>query len=359
MAQYNYFEFNPRNTNDPLAGGELSAPVELNNIITTIDGTLCQPGEIKKLTPGVEYSTFEDYMKIDIDQTVTISGLTEQDWEEISLETGNTFKKDFIINWMNFLNLSEFTDMSVMDSIMNFFEDINFFKLMSGPSVAYLTQDPITLEVSLGLNSYNVTYWLDWINANSNTNYALYATQIRKKIKPLPHFITHIAKIQYSNTTEKTWSFDTRYYTEYSGDGVNNASLEVGGGNYFTEIKFAGLHYTINNNIEIYQTKAKYIVKKNIDQRDPTFGLCSGEGEPFCIGDQVFIIDTSILNNRIYTGSDSNSFTWTWIGTSSNIDRKWYIANVSNPCTDYTNVAISDMLFPLRAISECKFENFN
>jgi len=360
MAKYNYFDFTANDIQDPLSGGVLSTPIFNNAIAPEPDGILCQPGNIVKLSPGDDYSDTEDYIKFytDLDQILTVYGLTEQDWNKIDLNTNNSFKKDFIIDWMKFLNLGEFIDDPIVDVLLTYFEVNNIFKLLSGPSVAYVNQDIETQEVTVRLNSYSVTFWFDWITDNITSNYSQYALQFKRIIKPAPHFVTHIAKIEYSNTIENTWSFDALIYNEYTGPGVTNSSLSEGGGKIFSEIKLAGLYYTINNNINVEYTKAKYIAKKNLDPRDPTFGRCSGDGPPFCIGDQVFIVDTSIVNHRYYSGSNID-FTWTWIGTSSTVDRKWYIANVSNPCTDYTNVPISEMLFPLRAISECKFENFN
>ena len=153
--------------------------------------------------------------------------------------------------------------------------------------------------------------------------------------------------LKYSIQTSNVWTFGGRSYELYAGDGVLNSNLTIGCGNIFAEIKLAGIEYA-----------AKYIVKKEVDSRDPTFGLCSGEEGPFCIGDQIYVIDTSTLSTRLFTGTNLD-FTWTWVGNQDTTYREWYIANITNPCVDFRAVPISELLFPLRVISECQFEDFD
>lgn len=355
MANYNYFAFTINDSEDTLAGGELAGPAYNSNAIAPEPtGMICQPDEIIKLSPGNNYSSDDDYIDFNINgDTVKVSGLTEIDWNELN-DANESFKLEWFKAWMTHLGLKTFIDdTDLIIDIMSEFESVNGFQQLSGPSISYLTQNTESSEFALGVNSYNTVFWKNWIATSTNSN----VPAIRKIIKSTPHFISHIAKIAYSNDTHNTWSFDNRHYYLYTGDGAENGDISAGGGNYFTEIKFAGLYYTSDNYINS-QIKAKYVVKRNIDYRDPTLGLCSGEGGPFCIGDQLYIIDISILNDRIYNGTNAG-FSWTWMGTATDVDRKWHIANVSKPCVDYKNVPINDMLFPLRAISECKFEDFN
>lgn len=360
MANYNYFAFTEDDPVDKLSGGILADYVNNNGVIAPAPiGELCQPNEIIKLSPNndlnnLNYSQIDDYIDFTISgENVRVAGLTELDWNEI--DDIDTFKEVWFKAWMNHVGLNSYTTEDIFNTLIADFENDDGFQKLSGPSVAYMHQNTETLEVTLGLNAYESNFWLDWIATHSTNPYS---TEIRKSLTNLPHFISHIAKITYSNDTHNTWSFDTRKYSTYSGPGVENGNILVGGGNYFTEIKFAGANYIIDNNLTTEFTKAKYVIKKNIDPRDPTFGLCSGEGEPFCVGDQLFVIDISIINDRIYSGTNAG-FSWTWIGTPTDVDRKWHIANVSRPCTDYANIPINNMLFPLRVISECIFSDFN
>lgn len=355
MSNYNYFAFTEDDPADKLSGGELASPIYNSGAVAPAPiGELCQPNEIIKLSPGEVYSQTDDYIDFNINsELIRVAGLTELDWNEI-LDT-EIFKEIWFKDWMIHIGLESYTTGDIFNTLLTDFETENGFKKLSGPSVAYVTQDSETLEVTLGLNAYESNFWIDWVSSHSTNPYS---TEIRKSLTNFPHFISHIAKITYSTDTHNTWSFDTRKYSTYYGPGVENSDISTGGGNYITEIKFAGTNYIIDNNLTVETTKAKYVIRKTVDPRDPTFGLCSGEGEPFCVGDQLYVIDISIINDRIYSGTNAD-FSWTWIGTPTDVDRKWYIANVSRPCTDYRNIPINTMLFPLRVISECTFGDFN
>ena len=355
MANFNYFAFNPYNATDPLAGGTLALPI-LQNTATVPDGEICQPADFTKISPNPVYSQVDEFLTFqDSDgETISVAGITEADWNSIDIDynsvpiygastSGAIFKETWLASWMTFLNLAAFINDPIFTQIFNDFNSSDNYKKLSGQSIAYLTQTDDTLELSLGLNAYQNTFFTDWLTTNSGTT----VSEMRVAIKDTPHFTSNVGRITYSDGTHNVWSFDARQYSNYEGPGVVNGNISIGGGNYITEIKFAGVEY-----------EAMYVVRKEVDPRDPTFGLCSGVGEPFCIGDQIYVIDTSTLTSRNYLGTGSG-FDWTWMGSPSEIDREWYIANITNPCTDFANTPISGQLFPLRVISECIFADFN
>ena len=143
----------------------------------------------------------------------------------------------------------------------------------------------------------------------------------------------------YNNYSNLVYGFDAYFYIGLSVDDTMN--IENGGGNLVGEVKLAG------NGVQ-----ANYILKKNINENDPTVGLCSGEDPPLCMGDQIIIVDTTVW-------TENNGTSWTWIGDYSQLNYTWHIADVTNPCVDYQNIPISAMLFPLRYIEFCRFEDFS
>ncbi|MFV2014991.1 MAG: hypothetical protein ACC656_06165 [Candidatus Heimdallarchaeota archaeon] len=352
MASYNYFAFEANDISDPLAGGTLSEPV-LQTTATIPTGEICQPADITKISPGTAYSQVDDIIVFqDMDnENVTVSGITKAEWNNVDQKyngtvygsgtNGVTLKESWFAQWMEFLDLEDYINDPIFVDILQDFEDDDYFQQLSGLSISYLSQAGDTLELSLSVNCYQTSFFTDWLNSNSGST----VIEMKTKIKSSPHFISNAGKIEYFNDYNYVWSFDTRKYN-YDGDGVTSASLTNGGGNIFYEIKFASLEY-----------EALYSVKKDVDPRDPTFGLCSGEDKPFCVADEIFVIDISSLTRRTYSGT-GNDFIWTWMGSPSAINREWYIANISDPCNDYTFTPISEMLFPLRVISECEYGDF-
>ena len=192
------------------------------------------------------------------------------------------------------------------------------------------------------MNVYPITFIMDYANTLPNNNI------LKNKIYTYytqSNYISNCCKVTYKGFTNIVWCFEGIEYSFYN---INNIGLIPnlinGGGNRFSEVKLGG------NNIQ-----AHYIVKKNIDINDPTLGLCSGTSKPFCIGDLITIIDTSCWT------SYNNISGWSWVGdmvTLSDI-YTFYIADVSNPCVDYSNVPISSIFFPFRIIQFCEFLNFN
>lgn len=356
MATYNYFSFVAAPA-DVIAGidlnkytGTLSAPTTSNaptipNALET--PAIAQPGDVLKFSPGNLFGTDELVtFTTGLDYPLTIESLTNSDWS-------NTMKNKWFQSWMTKVGLGAFITQPVYTTLFNAWEALNGFEMLSGLSVAYVVQIPSTLEIKIGVNMYLSTFFSDWVISNPGTDASnIFAALTKENI-----YISNVGKVTYGGSTDFVWTFATPFiFSNYTGGGVTNSSLSNGGGNVFAEISLAGgiFDNDLNSIVE-----ARYIVRKNVQPYDPTNGIASVESvyqAPFCIGDVLTVIDTSTYTTRTNL---TNTFNWTWFGNLINVPNIWYLADISNPCNDYKTVPIFDQLFPIRAISECKFENFD
>lgn len=359
MADYNYFAFIDAPINpDPALPiidldkfkGTLQSPVFSNTptIPTSSAGIgmppISQPGDVLKFSPGLVYGTNESLI-FNFDYPLAIESLNVSDWT-LSL------KNQWFQSWMIKVGLGNYINHTVYNTLFSAWETDYGFEKLSGLSLAYAIQDSNTFEIKLGINSYVSTFFQDWVFNNPSQ----IATDIFGTLKPGPHYISHVGKITYGNHTDYVWSFANGFiFNEYNGDGALNGNIVTGGGNAFVEVKLAALN--LENGTP--KTIPHYIIRKNVPDNDPTRGIASIESvyqKPFCIGDVL-----TVLNNSTFTTRSNNTanFTWTWFGNLIDIPTAWYLADASDPCNDYRTVPIFEQLFPLRVISECKFENFN
>lgn len=351
---YNYYAFTQ---GSDYYSGVYSSPI---NSLISPTGTVCQPGDILKMSPGTVFGTGET-LSFALDYTLTIDSPTSSDWT-------SSLKDQWFQAYMTKVGLSRFITDPIYPTLFAAWQSGNGFEKLSGLSLAYVYQDSITFEVKLGVNLYVDTFFEDWIFANSpDPQLGVVAADMNGTIKPGPHYISNVGKVTYGTWSDFVWSFGIPYtFTQYVLSG--NEGLTSGGGNLFKEIKLAASLFDDNNNSKV---DAHYIVVKNTPSDDPTRGLCTylrSKNEigfntnltaylgPFCIGDVLTVINDSVYTTRTNTTSN---FTWTWYGDNFDIPVTWYLADISNPCVDYQTVPIYDMLFPLRVISECKYENFD
>lgn len=356
MATYNYYHFNQGS----YYAGTYDVPVNDENAwINGTAGTVCQPGSILKFSPGNIYGT-DEIINFALDYTMSIESLTVSDWDL-------NMKNEWFQAYMTKVGLKRFITEPVYDILFNQWESDFGFEQLSGLSLAYVYQEPVSLEVRLGINVYANTFFQDWIFANANDpNLGVVAADLYGTLKPGTHYISNVGKITYGGHTDIVYSFGIpNVFTEYVLTG--GESLATGGGNLFKEIKLAGAIFKDNESV----VQAHYIVVKNVPEDDPTKGYCTAlraKNEsgfntavtaylgPFCVGDVLTVINDSIYTTRTNL---TNTFTWTWFGDLSDIPTTWYLADITNPCTDYRTVPIFDMLFPLRVVSECKYEDFD
>lgn len=354
MATYNYYGFAQGAS---YYAGSYSAAV---NTATMPTGSICQPGDVLKFSPGNSYGTNE-IMTFALDYNLTIESMTVGDWDTVT-------KDKWFQSYMTKVGLSRFITDPIYAKLLSDWEAGFGFERLSGLSLAYVYQDTISLEVRLGVNLYIDTFFEDWVFTNApSPTYGTIASDIFGTLKPGPHYISNVGKITYGTWTDFVWSFGVpNIFDEYVTLGTEN--LANGGGNLFAEIKLAGGYFNASNESIV---NAHYIVVKNVPQDDPTKGICTylrSKNEigfntnttaylgPFCVGDVLTVINDSVYTTRTNLTS---VFTWTWFGNLYDVPTLWYLADISNPCQDYQTVPVYDMLFPLRVISECKYENFD
>lgn len=290
----------------------------------SISGDLSQPSDILKLE-GTDFISFNNI-------------LVESDF------IWTTELKDKWLNsYLRHVNLLDYINQNQYNEIMNNASDL--FVELKNPSIAYITINDgsgtnapyddnfITNEVSIGMNVYRNEFIRD-ISSTTGLNSIIYHH------KQEPVYISNVSKVTYNGFSDIVWCFDGYYFENYDISLIGTPSLINGGGNRFGEVKLAG------NGIH-----AHYKVRKNVSGNDPTFGMCSGDDKPFCMGDRIVLVDTTCW-------TESGTSGWTWIGDTSVLNYEWNLADVSNPCIDYQYVPIYDMIFPIRVIQFCTFENY-
>jgi hypothetical protein len=277
-------------------------------------GSVCQPGDILFLNTGyLEATAKSTSIKVyPVDYSEWNVSLKKK-WFEFFLKAHN-----IILQQTDSLFLSLYSSFDT-----NHYNGDNPYKALSNPSVAYINED--NTEIVIGLNSYKNPF-LSWCQSNNIPS--------SESI-----IFSHVAKVEWNNFVDYVWSFNGYEYPNYNFS--TGGTLLEGGGNIFTEIRLGG-----------DAIQASYIIKKNVDPEDPSGGICSGESGPFCIGDVLTVIDTSVR-----TSFGTNGY-WSWWG-GDNFTNNWHIADVKDPCKDYANVPAHEMLFPFKIISECKFEDFD
>ena len=324
-----YYGFNPL---DKYTGSQLDPVIGTE---TATVGDLCQPGDIVKLSAGTN-AWNQDPQTITnfLNSEVTISSMEKSDWTEEQ-------KDEWFEGYLKYVGLESLVDSLYYQELFDYAEVINIFEELSGASIAYVDQSTsgeVTICCTVYENDFILQYALSLPNSDDLRTIILSEHIVK------PPYISNVFKTSYNGFEHVTWCFDGIIYTEYN---LSNLSIEPsltnGGGNIFGEVKLAG-----------DGIRAHYLVKKNVDPKDPTIGLCSGEPGPFCMGDEIILIDTSV-----YT-KDNGTNGWSWIGDFTQLDglNTWHIADVTDPCTDYANVPIFDQLFPLRVIAFCRYQNF-
>lgn len=292
-------------------------------------GSICSPGDIVKFND----LNWNNSYTLTFLNNLHISNVTESEWTP-------QLKESWITAYIKYIGLGTLSNTD-FNLILQKAEDINLFYQLSNPSIAYVNQDLVTNEISISLNVYDLRFVIDL--GNTLPNNSTFRNSIYLNHTPDLALVSNVCKVEYLGQVEYVWCFDGMVYDGYIPSEV--PSLINGGGNIFGTVKMAG------NGIA-----TKYIVKKNIDLMDPTMGICSGEGGPFCMGDEIHLIDTSVwTTNNFGTGGTS----WTWVGDYSQFKYQWDIADITNPCVDYRNYSPSDMRFPIRAIQFCTFGDFS
>lgn len=309
-------------------------------------GSVCNPSDILKLNSGTNsWSQIPTTVQF-LNNTLEITSLNGTDW------TSN-LKNEWFNSYLSFIGLETKLTPSEKTTLFNHIELLDTFQLISTPSIAYVnkndgTNSPIidkylSNEISIGLNVYNYPVIMNYANTLPNNTLLKNKIYINHKLGKI--YISNVCKVKYNGFEKYVWCFDGIEYSNYDISGIGLIpSLSNGGGNVFGEVKLAGNYI-----------QAHYIVKKNIDKKDPTVGLCSGifvnSTSGACTGELIYIIDTT---TRTFNGTGG----WSWIGDFSQVPIIWHVADVSHACSDYSNVPISSMLFPLRIIQFCQFLNF-
>jgi hypothetical protein len=306
---------------------------------STVGGNLCEPGEIVKLAAGTNaWSQDPQIITGFLNGELSVAALQSTDWDA-------SLKVQWLEDYMKHVGLNSLiSNTYYMTTILAEAESLNLFEKLSGPSIAYVTREGEWNEVSLGLNAYelNFIYDLAFDLPSGNT----LRDAIFDNHKSIPVYVTNAAKVNYQSYEEIVYSFDGYVFTKYTVNTTVTPSLENGGGNIFGEVKLAG------NGLQ-----AHYIVRKDVNPDDPTLGLCSGVGEPLCMGDNIIIVDTTVWTENYGTNGTGG---WTWLADASQMDYTWYLADVSGDvCSKYSNIPISAQLFPLRIIMFCTFNSFN
>lgn len=302
---------------------------------TATEGSICQPSDVVKLSAGTnaweqDIQIIDDFLSGEIE----ISSMTAIDWSIIQ-------KENWFNSYLKYTGLETLINSTYYSELFNIIESNNIFEHLSGASIAYVTQSPSSGEISIGCTVYEYDFLLQHglsLPVGNDLRNIILSNHIIKT-----PYISNVFKVNYNGFIDVVWCFDGIIYDNYNISNLSNEpSLTNGGGNIFGEVKLAG-----------DGLRAHYIVKKNIDSNDPTMGLCSGDDKPFCMGDQIVIIDTTTWTENNGTSG------WTWVGDFTQLEYIWHIADVTNPCTDYRAVPIFDMFFPLRVIEHCQFLDFN
>lgn len=316
---------------------------QYNNSLISPIGNICNPSDVLKLNTGSDvWSQIIDTISFN-PININISSVSENDWTLL-------LKYKWFDSYLKHITIFDKITTIEYDLLFTLFETENVFETISAPSIAYVTKNDgingllldslLTNEVSIGLNVYKFELVKEYaLSLPNNTNLKNVVIEFHKKDTV---YISNVCKVDYQSQEEVVWCFDGIEYPLYDITNIGLVpSLINGGGNVFGEVKLGG------DNIQ-----AHYIVKKNIDIDDPTFGLCSGDSAPFCIGDNIVIVDTTCWTETTING-------WTWVGDFSLFDYTWYIADITNPILYYKNTPINDLLFPLRVIMYDKFSDFN
>lgn len=316
--------------------GILSSP-ELLQPTDILEGTVCQPSNIIKLNSGTGWETTASTIVIN---DIVIQSMSESDWTASK-------KEEWVSAYVKHCGIT--CDTAELSLILGYLESIDIFQRLSGACIAYTmhnngsTSEPpfddgfVSGERFLGIGAYPHDFLREYaatLPINNTLRDKIYSEHNNGAT-----YISNVCKLTYDSQTEVVYSFGCVSYPLYDTTS-HTPSLENGGGSNFAEIRFAGSGL-----------QAHYKVRKNIDPSDPTFGLCSGEGQPFCMGDEIVIVEDSC-----YTESTGG---WSWIGDLSVVEREIYLADVTKPCEYYRNVPITDMVFPMRIIQFCNFDDFN
>jgi len=306
-------------------------------------GNICQPSDSLKFNAGTSswIQTPDTYTFLNSELDIT--SLNGTDWS-------TSLKNEWFESYLIQVCVNDYLVPSEKALILTYLESIDLFQTLSSPSILYVTRndgtngliiDPLLInnEVSIGMNVYKSDYIIDFAKTLPNNNglkNKIYSYHKKGNI-----YISNVCKVNYNGYEDYVWCFDGLVYNNYDIANIGIVpSLTNGGGNIFGEVKLAANYI-----------QAHYIVKKNVNNLDPTFGLCSGGGKPFCTGDELVIVDTSSYTTNGTSG-------WSWIGDYSTIPITIHIADVSNPCVDYSNVGIGSMFFPFRIIQFCLFNDF-
>jgi hypothetical protein len=305
-------------------------------------GNICQPADILKFNAGTNAWSQIPNTQFFLNNELQITSLLQNDWI-------NNLQEKWFDDYLRYVNLYDYITPSEKNILYNHVLSLDLFQLLSSPSVAYVTRndgtngliiDPyLTNEVSICLNVYHTPIILDYVKNLPNNNPLKNKVFLHHKKGNI--LVSNVCKVDYQSQSEYVWCFDGYEYKNYDLTNIGLVpSLANGGGNFFGEVKMAGNH-----------VQAHYIVKKNIDENDPTVGLCSGDNPPFCFGDEIVIIDTTC-----WTSNGTNG--WDWLGNYSQLEYLWHIADVTEPKV-YATVPISSQLFPLRIIQFLKFNDFD
>lgn len=308
--------------------------ISLRDITTTTlptvpTGSICTPSDIVKI--GLDWNTVEtvDFLSGDL----TVKSLVSSDWT-------TQLKEDWVKAYLKYIGLGTLSNTN-FNLVLQKAEDIDLFNQLSNPSVAYVNKDIVSNEISIGLNVYDLRFVIALGNTLANNDpfkSLIYLNHTRNKA-----LVSNVCKVIYKGYEEIVWCFDGIEYKDY--EVSNTPSLIDGGGNIFGQVKLAGDGII-----------TKYIAKRNIDPYDPTVGICSGDSGPFCMGDEIHLIDTSVWTTNEF---GSNGSAWTWIGDYSQLKYQWHIADITNPCYDYRNYGVENMKFPIRVIQFCELDDFN
>jgi hypothetical protein len=304
--------------------------------ITTnpVSGDVAQPSDIIKIEHSLDWSNITTLSFTNLSSELKISNLIESDWTDES-------KHEWFNSYLKHVGMNSLIDGKYYNELYQIANDNNIFYLISYPSIAYVNQDIVSGEITIGMNVYNMDFLLQTAKVLPHENplkSIIFDNHLKNEDNsPYKVYISAVSKVTYQGVTKKVWCFgglEYDYLTDLS-------TIETGGGNVFGEVKMAG------NGI-----KASYITKKNVDEEDPTLGLVSGEViQNYCMGDKIYLIDTTVWTKN--TGAD-----WTWVGDFSLLDYKWHIADITEPNIDFKASSIDNMLFPVRVLEDYTLGDF-
>jgi hypothetical protein len=301
-----------------------------DTILNPVTGDITNPSDIIKFEHSPEWLNVTTLTFDTISSPLNISNLTETEWS-------TDFKHEWLKSYLQYVGLNILIDSEHFSTILQMADDNSIFYSISYPSIAYVTQDSTSGEISIGMNVYdmNFVYTSALKLHNDNILKGLILNNYNKNEdgRPYKAYTSAVAKVSYMGISKNVWCFDGIEYN-YTID--QDCTIETGGGNVIGEVKMAG------NGV-----KTSYIIKKNIDEEDPTVGLASGEisENGFCMGDVICLIDTTVWT----TISESD---WTWIGDYTQLEYKWHIADLTNPTEDFKTEGIDNFLFPVRVLED-------